>query len=318
MAVEQFSNAPQTTITEDLTDVETDVDVASAAGFPAAAQYRILIESELMLVTAGAGTTTWTVARGAEGTTNVAHSSGATVTHILTAGAIAQMRADDVPTAAFAGIPAAAIQGRIFLPSDGFALLRDTGAAWVPWGPIFPVATPPTTGWSWDNQGGASVDEALGGIYLLDPVDGAGELRVRYRTAPAPPYTITVAILPHQYHVDYSSVGLCCRQSSDGKIISYAFGESSDVIRVQYWTAANSWSANGALSAIALFGILWLRLADNNTNRILSWSLDGQHWHVLLTETRSTHLTADQAGIFVKPQNGNYPAGMTLLSWKEA
>lgn len=94
MAVEQFSNAPQTTITEDLTDVETDVDVSSAAGFPVAAQYRILIESELMLVTAGAGTTTWTVTRGAEGTANVAHASGATVTHILTAGALAQLKTD--------------------------------------------------------------------------------------------------------------------------------------------------------------------------------------------------------------------------------
>jgi hypothetical protein len=88
MAVEQFSNAPQTTITEDLTDVETDVDVASASGFPAAAQYRILIDSELMLVTAGAGTTTWTVTRGVEGTANVVHSNGATVTHVLTAAAL--------------------------------------------------------------------------------------------------------------------------------------------------------------------------------------------------------------------------------------
>jgi len=99
MAVEQFSNAPQTTLTSELADgVDTSVDVASFAGFPAAAQYRILIESELMLVTAGAGTLTWTVTRGVEGTAAVAHSNGSTVTHVLTAGALAQFQTDTLFT----------------------------------------------------------------------------------------------------------------------------------------------------------------------------------------------------------------------------
>ena len=319
MAVEQFSNAPQTTITEDLTDVETDVDVASASGFPAAAQYRILIESELMLVIAGAGTGTWTVTRGAEGTANVAHSSGTTVTHVLTAGAIAQMRADDVPTAAYASIPAAGIEGRIFLPTDGFALRRDTGAIWAPWGPICPLTEPPAAGWSWDNQGSASLDSAYGGVYLLTPASATGELRVRYRTAPAPPYVITACIIPHIYLVNYAGIGLCYRQSADGKIKAFQYGAGSSSIISQNWTNSTTWSANGAAEVITQFApALWLRIADNNTNRIMSWSTDGLHWHAFFTEGRTTDLTADQVGFFLIAQNATYPAGMTLLSWKES
>jgi len=60
------------------------VSVAAPAALQGG-QFRIAIESELMLVTAGETTTTWTVTRGIEGTTPAAHAAGATVAHVLTA-----------------------------------------------------------------------------------------------------------------------------------------------------------------------------------------------------------------------------------------
>lgn len=90
MAAEQFANNASTTLSVAITTTnETSISVTSATGFPALAQFRVLIDSELMVVTAGAGTTTWTVTRGAEGTTAATHPSGATVTHVLTAAALA-------------------------------------------------------------------------------------------------------------------------------------------------------------------------------------------------------------------------------------
>jgi len=47
------------------TAVQGSITVASAAGFPTTAGYYIRIDNEVMRVTAGQGTTTWTVARGA-------------------------------------------------------------------------------------------------------------------------------------------------------------------------------------------------------------------------------------------------------------
>jgi len=55
------------------TDVATSINVASASGFPLTAPFRICIDGEHLLVTAGAGTTTWTVERGVDDTTAAAH-----------------------------------------------------------------------------------------------------------------------------------------------------------------------------------------------------------------------------------------------------
>lgn len=58
----------------------TSITVTSASGFPGSGNYNIQIDSEVMTVTAGQGTTTWTVTRGVNGSTAATHSNGATVT----------------------------------------------------------------------------------------------------------------------------------------------------------------------------------------------------------------------------------------------
>jgi hypothetical protein len=99
MAVEQFANNAATTLDAAIETTDgTSLTVTSYAGFPSVAQFRILIDSEIMLVTAGAGTTTWTVTRGAEGSTAATHLDEAVVTHILTAGALAQLKTDVAAT----------------------------------------------------------------------------------------------------------------------------------------------------------------------------------------------------------------------------
>lgn len=57
----------------------TSITVASAAGFPSSGNYTILIDNEQMTVTAGQGTTTWTVTRGVNSTTAATHLTGAGV-----------------------------------------------------------------------------------------------------------------------------------------------------------------------------------------------------------------------------------------------
>ncbi len=58
---------------------QTTVSVTSAVGFPATT-FRIRVDDELMTVTGGFGTTTWTVTRGVNGTTAAAHVASQTVT----------------------------------------------------------------------------------------------------------------------------------------------------------------------------------------------------------------------------------------------
>lgn len=82
MAVENIGNNYATTLAADVTDVATSLTVSSITGVPSV-QFRIVIGDEIMVVTAVVGTT-FTVTRGAEGTTAAAHTSGDVVAHVLT------------------------------------------------------------------------------------------------------------------------------------------------------------------------------------------------------------------------------------------
>lgn len=72
---------PTTTLGGSLASTATTLTVTSAAGFPAGAEFRVKIGSEILLVTAGgSGTTSWTVERGLDGTAAGTHNAGAPVT----------------------------------------------------------------------------------------------------------------------------------------------------------------------------------------------------------------------------------------------
>jgi hypothetical protein len=71
-----------TTIAEALDDSETGVDVTNALGFPATAPYTVRVDAEWMRVTAGAGTTTWTVTRGYNSTTAASHNDASSIFHV--------------------------------------------------------------------------------------------------------------------------------------------------------------------------------------------------------------------------------------------
>lgn len=68
-----------TTLSATITSGATSLTVTSSSGFPGSGSFTILIDSEQMTVTAGAGTTTWTVTRGVNGTSAAAHNGGVPV-----------------------------------------------------------------------------------------------------------------------------------------------------------------------------------------------------------------------------------------------
>jgi hypothetical protein len=67
-----------TTLSAAMNATQTTLTVASATGFPVST-FRIRIDDEYMMVTGGFGTTTWTVTRGANGSTATTHVSSQTV-----------------------------------------------------------------------------------------------------------------------------------------------------------------------------------------------------------------------------------------------
>jgi hypothetical protein len=83
--IDSFSNAlVATTLSGTISGGSTSLTVAAITNFPSTGQFVIIIDNEEMLVTAGAGTTTWTVTRSYAGTTAASHTSGVAVTWVQT------------------------------------------------------------------------------------------------------------------------------------------------------------------------------------------------------------------------------------------
>lgn len=68
-----------TSLASSMTASTTTMSVASPAGFPTSNGFRVKVNYEIVRVTGGAGTATWTVKRGLDGTVATTHSSSTPV-----------------------------------------------------------------------------------------------------------------------------------------------------------------------------------------------------------------------------------------------
>lgn len=91
---ENLGNDFVTTLNGSINNSTTAITVASGTGAPAA-NFRIRVNDELMLVTSKGAGTNWTATRGIEGTVAVAHNDGTPVAHVITLGGLAQYLAEN-------------------------------------------------------------------------------------------------------------------------------------------------------------------------------------------------------------------------------
>lgn len=312
MAIERFINNFQTTLSSGINDSTTSIPVNAATSI--AAQFRARIDDEIIIITANGNTTTWTATRGAEGTSNVSHSSGATVTVVQTAGSFEQAIADRVRTGTYANLPATsdALTGHLYIPTDSFYdNFRFNGSAWIPYRNGRALTLPPTSGWTWDNQDSATVDFTTGAMRIKKLHTAAKDrLSMQHRAIPSVPYVIKAKILAHLGSLSSDvSVGPAFRQSSDGKIHAYRIlnRATSNAIGLNSTTWTNSTTPVADLTTKNEFmrgggGYIEIDvlIADNNTSRIMSYSIDyGDTVIDWDTQTRTTFLTADQYGFAV-------------------
>lgn len=127
--------------------------------------------------------------------------------------------------------------------------------------------------------------------------------RVEYRSlSPASNYTVVAAIDCHAaVPTGYFHSGLVLLDSASGKLIH--FGTSKNAanstmgVQVRTWTNATTWLN---ILAADVFNLMppprWLRIRDDATNRYFEYSVNGQDWQRLWTETRTTFITPDKIG----------------------
>jgi len=227
---------------------------------------------------------------------------------------------DLIARAAFGSRPAAGVNGRIFLPTDGYSIDRDNLSVYNPYGPIFPLTDPTLQTFAWINQGGAAVTESKNAVYLVGPgATSADNLRIR-KKAKTGAYTIIACVLANIFNKAALQGGILWRQASDGKLVTVGI-KGDGTVTVDKWTNETTFSAN-YLSYAHPARPLWLKIVDDNaTNRTVSVSADGQNFILIHTVGRTDFLTATEVGVFVNANNSatpNLDAAITLLSWAES
>jgi hypothetical protein len=183
------------------------------------------------------------------------------------------------------------------------------------------VTAPVNGNFSWVNQGSASVSvnsDPSGSILLALPAETSGILRCRFASAPSTPYTITTLIDFSYYPANFALFGEAFRASVGGKIVVAGFigGATVRSFVIQKWTDASTYSADYLnVSYPAGGNRLYLRITDNGTNRITSYSHDGNAFVTMHTISRTDFLTADQVGFCMQESNNVAGQSMTVYSW---
>lgn len=323
--MEILANNPTTTLNGSINDSTTSVVVTSGASFPASGTFRILIGTEIMKVTSVSGTT-FTVQRGSEGTTAASHTNGDTITGVVTKEALENFRSDFIIYGNYSSLPAAGVAGRIYRATDFPIELRDTGAAWVGFrSGHMEFTTPTTSGFSWVNQGSATVDTTNWGLYFSCVTNGNTSDYRHYVKSYTAPFKITVALQTGFQTSNSGGVGLVFRNSSSGKfatLLYWAGGGDTSIEQLgseNYNSPTSFNSANFFNSANPRIdqSLVWLRIEDDNTNMKFSWSKNGFDWMSAKNNyARTTNsLSPNQIGFTINPYD--QAVAMRVYSYKE-
>ena len=275
---EQFVNNADTTLSSSMTSGQTTASVADGSVFPSEGDFRIIVDDELMLVTARS-TNTLTVERGIEGTTAATHSSGGEVTSVLTAGAIEKYAAENG-------------RGGNSNPPYRITKLSDGSIATV-------------SDFTWLNQGTATATDRDGRIVIQAPPNASNQIRGLYQAVPTPPYEIVLAFNFNTRRANYSQGGLSFRLTA-GNVFSIN-RLSTDQIEVHKFSNETTFTSSqtGAIAWDFGRGPMWFKIGDDNTDLSFHTSCNGLDWVEVHSEARTGFTAPDHVGFFTNPSGAN-------------
>lgn len=189
--------------------------------------------------------------------------------------------------------------------------------------PEFAFTTPPTSGWSWVNQGGATIASDDYGELLTLPSSGSDNWRHRVRTiVHSATYSVTARVDLLWPRISGGNIyaGIVLRDSATSKFVHWGLiaEGSPETISVQY----ASWTNNTTLSVSNYkqnhtklpFRPVWLRFRIATGTRFLEASPNGIDWYTITTDSATGFITPDQAG-FAGNDAAATPPIVRLRSW---
>lgn len=318
--MEQYVNDWGTTLAGSITDSQTSIAVANNASFPATGNFRIRIDSELMIVTAVSGTT-WTVTRGAEGTLAATHLNGSAINSFFTAGALDAIRADINQIGPVASLPTVAKTGDQFKPTDSLLTYHYNGSSWDAFYNGTYV-TPPTSGtWSDLSQLGSNTLSYSRGYMEVLPTAN-NNFGFMLATMPSAPYTVTVMFVYCAMPENYSGVGIRLVETGTGKGIDmqlqYGAAPTSPMLVVEKVNSGGSWNSfYKNVGNYSFWNPVFFRLQDTGTNYSWNISTDGLNFAQFGAWSRTDWVSPSNT-VKVGPMvNGcpDYKIVAAVLSW---
>lgn len=302
---EQLKNASQTTLNGAITNSATSITVTDGSVFPSAGNFRLIIDSEILLCSARS-TNTLTVARGQEGTTAASHSDGATVTHIVTAASVQRVIQDYLPLVG-SNQPALA------------RIVNDSGDTILTASDFTAV-----------NAGGSDVVSDQNGTILMRKAAQTGaSVHALVRTAPSTPYAYIACfetVMSVTASLDRPNFGMVFRESGTGKLTTCELGSEQGTTQEPHlWRVTNRSGPTSAITAVASARLvfvcprLWMRIEDTGTNVTYSVSTDGFNWILLYSASRTNHMAGgpNQIGWYSDNHDNTIEMLTRLVHWSK-
>lgn len=299
MASEKWSNLGESTLSGAYTSGGASISVTSAAGFPTTGVFRVRLDNAnktIYRVDSVAGTT---FAGGAEVNDGNAN-NGATVVQVISRQSLE----------------------RLIQSPDTSSLHAPSGVSAADfYGPTWKLPPLDQSGWTWTNQGGASITQSNSLVYFSVPTAATENLRLRTVAAPATPYKFAAALFPNpMFQVNFQLFGVCLRESGTGKVVSLLLEclTTGWQISQRKNTSPTVVSTTGTTGLQILFGpVLWLRVGADGTNITLEHSSDGLNYTTRLSEAKATFFTTapDEVGIVGLNFNSTVTQGADYLAW---
>lgn len=223
-----------------------------------------------------------------------------------------------INTGAIGSLPSAAKAARLYLPNNAPYLFRDTGAAQTPFLGLRQVVRPVEADTSWVNQGTTVISSSNGGVLLIAPPAAPPNLRGRIMAAPSTPWAVEAAFSASVIGAGDGLAGLWFREGSTGLL--HTFGWNGIKVVISKYNNAASFNSDYTTQDVWLalpYGLIWMRIEDNGTNRLCRVSADGYTWSSIHVIGRTDFMTANQIGFFVQaPSNtAGTQTQMNLLHW---
>lgn len=310
---ERFANNAVSILTSVIDGVTDPValTVQNASGFPSDGNFRILIDSEILLVTSVAGNS-FTADRGLEGTQVAAHDAGATVRHIFTAGALETKFSETILTGPYNNIPAAGVTGRTYYCTDSPYMLVDDGLDWIHFAGGYQVTPPDIADFSWVNQGTATAVSTYGGLLIADAVANSNtfDVAMLVKTPPSPSYSCVFGFIPYYTGIAYHLPATVQRQSSDGKLVTFRIGTHANMyLEMVYDNASGPTSAASAQmirgGSVFVSYPTYIKITDDGTTNRKYYISNNPYLfpQEYYSVSRTQYATPDQVGFCVNTFN---------------